>query len=321
MVNNLEGFKPYLVQKGGSPERRNEFYRRNDRDYQDALVEVFRQTIRELKGTELGRPVRILQEMATFSADVHSELEQRFTNMLDNVRRGKSKGIGDPEFFELMESFVWKHRPENIRGLRAGSLVKHLGNAISVFISPNEYDRALAIRYESDIEYIPERPLESGVPPLEEGVVYRAAYLTSFDQEPVKWSELSGRFKLKTTQSQEEIDNSYFAIKKLKGNPYDFVISFNEATGNQIHYGVHLPQRNLILLKSFRTNFPVYVDYSLSTKNSYSKDTSRHPRSHTIIKNYFEPLGECDVDPSYSNPKEVAYAKQRANEIFTNFGF
>lgn len=316
----MDGFKPYIVKTGSSVERRNQFIRTNSPEYRLSVIQVFRKTLLELKGTELGKPKRVLEEMATFSEELPSELEERFKNKLDNVKRGNSGGLDDPEFFELIENFVWKHRPENIQALKVALVVKQLGSAMSVFISPNEYDRELAIRFESGLEHVPTKISNSGVEALEEGLVYRAAYLMSFDQEPVTWDELAGRFKYKTTQSQSMVDYSFFAIKKLVGKPYDLAISFSD-DGADIHYGLHLPDRYLMLLKSFRTNFPVYVDYSQSTKNSYGKLAKDHPRSHTVIKNYLEPLEHCEDDPFYSKPSVVAFAKQRAKEIFTNFGF
>lgn len=317
----MSDFEPYVVRSGLSAERRNDFLKRNSVEYRKSVIEVFRKMLVEMKGSDLIKPKRIIEEMATFSEHSVAELETRFLTKLDNVKRGKSSGLDDIEFFELIENFIWKHRPENIQALNIAILVRQLGNSLSIFVRPNEYDRNLTIKYDSGIEFHSRINEDSGVEHLKEGVIYKGVYLTTFDNEPTTWSEMAPRSRTKTTDSQRTMDRSFFAIKKIEGRPFDLAISFCESTGNKIHYGVHLPARSLILLKSFKESSPVYIDYSQGTKRRLDNDSFNLPKTHTVFKNYFEPIEDCQVYPFYSRPDVVAFAKLRAKEIFTNFGF
>ena len=197
------------------------------------------------------------------------ELKKTLARLL-MLKSGNKSGIkiSDVELFEMIEDFAWRYAPQKIAGLDLHQSLLAMGNSLSEFFPPQRQcvknhrqhrdGSILSFKTYNDSYY----DLET----ISENVVYE-----------IESTCLTLLFKPFKGHRESRGSKTYMAVSATNNDLFDIVIWFRKDGKAFINYGLHIKNRNCLLMRNLETGEPNFLYLGHNTDPTCEKLSTKTP--------------------------------------------
>jgi len=223
-----------------------------------SVLKIFVEHLKENKGNEFSKPKRIIEDFYSHSDMSYDDIFELYYRKIENIKAGKTRGIDDPELFELVRDFVFRHAPKKIMCLSAALSIKLIGDALDYFFTD---DRKSTIALSQLMRNsIPEMKAEKSkyitLLSIDESAIYKVGFS--------KWdgsdNDSMGIKKNLEKAYPNKID-IYLAIMNVHDHRHNFSILFYGGGVTDLYYGLNVIKSDIFILKNWHYGDPLSIQY------------------------------------------------------------
>lgn len=249
------------------------FYKNYSTKDRLTVLKVFVKILDDNKGGELSKPKRIIEEFYSYSEKTYDELYDAYYRKIENIKGNKVRGIDDPDLFELIREFVFRHAAEKVWKLSPLLDVQTLGDSIDYFIAEDRQslicDTATKKHDPPDIKSSGRYKPYISLLTMNE----KKSYMVEFSRHDGSDNDKIG-IKENLKRAYPNKVALYLSLIPTPNPHRNMAFFFSSDSVIDFYYGVNSVRSNLIFLKSWQYNDPLTLQYKQSEWDREENDNN-----------------------------------------------
>ncbi|MBT2970524.1 MAG: hypothetical protein KME56_12395 [Candidatus Thiodiazotropha sp. (ex Ctena orbiculata)] len=223
-----------------------------------AVLKVFVEFLKENKGNEISKPKRIIEDFYSHSHLSYDDIYELYYRKIENIKAGKTRGIDDPELFELIRDFVFRNAPKKIMCLSAALSIKSIGDALDYFFT-DDRKSTMELSQLMKISSSRKKTDKSKYITLS-SIDKNAIYKVGFSKWDGSDNDSTGIKKNLEKAYPNKID-IYLAMIDIYDHRHNFVILFYGGSVTDLYYGLNVIKSDIFILKNWQYGDPLSIQY------------------------------------------------------------